>query len=86
MTREEAIQVMQWFRRGIGLNDDLQRALDMAIEALSADAVSRDCETCKYNNHTWDTEPCDSCTMGGENNHYEAEAPKGDLISRQWVE
>ena len=54
-------------------------------EALSADAVSRDCETCKYNNRTWDIEPCDSCTMGGENNHYEAEAPKGDLISRQWL-
>lgn len=35
MTREEAIQVLKWFKNGVGLNDDLKRALDMAIEALN---------------------------------------------------
>ena len=46
MTREEAIDVLKQFRKVIGLNDDLKRALDkrdiplldMAIEALKADA------------------------------------------------
>lgn len=45
MTRKEAIDVLKGFRKVIGLNDDLKRALDkrdiplldMAIEALSAE-------------------------------------------------
>lgn len=31
----------------------------------------RTCETCKYNNRTWDMEPCDSCTIGGDGNKWE---------------
>ena len=29
------------------------------------------CKTCKHNKKPWYEEPCDSCTTGGETNHYE---------------
>ena len=32
------------------------------------------CDTCQYNGRQWDEEPCDSCTMGGETNHYNSSA------------
>lgn len=31
----------------------------------------RTCETCRYSRRTWDLEPCDSCTIGGETSHWE---------------
>ena len=31
----------------------------------------RTCETCRYNNRTWDMKPCDSCTIGGDGNKWE---------------
>lgn len=40
-----------------------------------------ECDTCLYNDRTWDEEPCDSCTFGGETNHY---IPT-DHVSRQLV-
>ena len=30
-----------------------------------------DCETCRYNNRTWDMEPCDGCTIGGVDSKWE---------------
>jgi len=29
------------------------------------------CKTCKHDNKEWWEEPCDSCTVGGDTNHYE---------------
>ena len=41
------------------------------------------CNTCRYLNLEWDADPCDSCTMGGESNHYKpSEQPAQDCISR----
>ena len=31
----------------------------------------RQCDTCRYRDVEWFKEPCDSCTGGGETNHYE---------------
>lgn len=39
-----------------------------AIEALPTEKSL--CALCQYNDLEWDEEPCDSCTMGGENNHF----------------
>ena len=41
-----------------------------AIEALPTEKSQ--CALCQYNDLEWDEEPCDSCTMGGENNHFKA--------------
>lgn len=30
----------------------------------------RTCKTCRYNYLEWHEEPCDSCTSGGESNHW----------------
>ena len=29
------------------------------------------CDDCIHNSKTWEEEPCDSCTMGGDSNHFE---------------
>lgn len=44
MTREEAIEILQNIAWSVGSveREQIQTALDMAIEALSADAVSRE--------------------------------------------
>ena len=34
------------------------------------DGRHQTCDTCKYNNLTWDEEPCDSCTIGTTYNHW----------------
>ena len=44
MTREEAIRLIKWLKCTTNREDDLE-AIDMAIEALSADAVSEDTQT-----------------------------------------
>lgn len=36
------------------------------------------CETCRYNNRTWDMEPCDSCTMSGKTNNWEPRNEEGE--------
>lgn len=41
-----------------------------AIEALPTEKSQ--CALCQYNDLEWDEEPCESCTMGGENNHFKA--------------
>lgn len=38
-----------------------------ALEALPS---VQQCDTCRYVGLEWDEEPCDSCTRGGETNHY----------------
>ena len=43
-----------------------------AIEALPTEKSQ--CALCQYNDLEWDEEPCDSCTMGGENNHFKPSA------------
>lgn len=41
-----------------------------AIEALPTEKSL--CALCQYNDLERDEEPCESCTMGGENNHFKA--------------
>ena len=36
----------------------------------------RKCKSCRYRNLEWYEEPCDSCTMGGEDCHYKPERKK----------
>lgn len=48
----------------------LENEKDMRVISQNA---GRNCKTCRYNGKEWDEEPCDSCTMGGENNHYKPE-------------
>ena len=72
MTREDAINLLGWLKSKTNRDDDLE-AIDMAIEALSAEA---DCSTCKHKDKDWGSEECDSCC--GNNNHYaSAEAVQG---------
>ena len=40
------------------------------IQKLPSARPKYDCQTCRYNSLEWNEEPCDSCTMGGESNHY----------------
>ena len=59
------------------LHDKPNAWLDCAVDAVMAlpsAQPERTCETCRYNNRTWDMEPCDSCTTGGEDSHYEPSA------------
>lgn len=39
------------------------------------------CNSCRYNHLEWYEEPCDSCTMGGETNHYKPSAQP----EQRWV-
>lgn len=39
------------------------------------------CNTCRYINLEWYEEPCDSCTMGGESNHYKPSAQR----TGEWI-
>lgn len=41
-----------------------------AIEALPTEKSL--CALCQHNDLEWDEEPCESCTMGGDNNHFKA--------------
>lgn len=41
-----------------------------ALHRQSAQPYIDPCETCQYSSLDCDEEPCDSCTMGGETNHY----------------
>lgn len=45
-----------------------------ALHRPSAQSYIDPCETCQYSSLDWDEEPCDSCTMGGETNHYKPSA------------
>jgi len=44
------------------------------------------CHVCKYNGLDWYDEPCDSCTMGGETNHFEPIDNRPDTVSRKLYE
>lgn len=33
--------------------------------------ADKSCSTCRHFARRWSEEPCDSCTMGGETNHWE---------------
>ena len=56
----------------------------LCVESISADigciARLRDlppvrtCFDCRYNHLAWSDEPCDSCTSGGESNHWKPSA------------
>lgn len=35
------------------------------------------CETCEYNSLDWHEEPCESCTVGGDENHWKPSAKPG---------
>lgn len=37
VTRNEAIQILEWFLNGVGNTADERQAIDLAIESLSAD-------------------------------------------------
>ena len=60
MTKEEAIRAIGWLKCTTNREDDLE-AIDMAIEALSADAVHNGCFECKYLYNSADEHPCKSC-------------------------
>lgn len=50
---------------------------------LNALPSARSCETCRYSHLMWSEEPCDSCTCGGESNHWKPKEPerkKGEWI------
>ena len=48
------------------------RTEDEAVKAWNTRyGDAEDCDTCKWHYLEWCEEPCDSCTMDGENNHYE---------------
>lgn len=75
MTKEEAIDTLSKVetmlklypkkRKQKGTVNQLNKAIDMAIKSLQAEA---DCSTCKHKDKGWDSEECDSCC--GNNNHY----------------
>lgn len=59
------------------LHDKPNAWLDCAVDAVMAlpsAQPERTCETCRYNNRTWDMEPFESCTIGGKDSHYEPSA------------
>ena len=43
------------------------------------------CDTCQYNGRQWDEEPCDSCTFGGESNHYKPNHYKSRIHNKNCV-
>ena len=74
MTREEAIQRIQVYRDAMYFPKTIE-ALDMAIEALSAEAVQPLVLTCDGCRHvgTYDTDfPCSGC-IRREKDYYEQE-------------
>ena len=50
---------------------DIDRQTILNLPSAQPD---RHCNTCRYRNLEWHEEPCDSCTMGGESNHYKPSA------------
>ena len=44
-------------------------AIDMALNALRR--TNGDCDTCTHYGQEWWEYPCDTCTLGGAENHYE---------------
>ena len=70
-----------------GIDEALRVARDIAtiieneqdMRVISQNA-ERNCKTCRYNGKEWDEEPCDSCTMGGDNNHY-----KPSVQPQRWI-
>lgn len=69
--RQEAIDAIN------ALHDKPNAWLDCAVDAVMAlpsAQPERTCETCRYNNRTWDMEPFESCTIGGKDSHYEPSA------------
>ena len=53
-----------------------------AIEALPTEKSQ--CALCQYNDLEWDEEPCESCTMGGENNHFKPKE-QPDRKKGEWI-
>lgn len=66
MTREEAIELLQE-TKSCHLKAVCE-ALDMAIEALQANAEIEACDTCKYYKTNHKEYPCSDCTF--RNSHY----------------
>lgn len=58
--------------RAWGLNL-IQHCIDFVRDMPSAQI----CNTCRYNSLPWYEEPCDSCTGGGESNHWK---PSADVV------
>lgn len=64
MTREEAIRAIGWLKCTTNREDDLE-AIDMAIEALSADAVQGEWIRHELFGNPWFT--CSECNYHGRN-------------------
>ena len=76
--RQAAIDMIRLYREDEAVDlDELESSIAMMPSAQLEvpDFVEwRACETCRYNGLNWDEEPCDSCTNGGENNHWKPSA------------
>ena len=64
----------------LGRAEDIEKLI---IECLPSAQPTHDCDTCRYRNLEWDEEPCDSCTAGGENNHWKPSAQPEPLTDKE---
>ena len=57
---------------------DIDKAMklvrDARVTILPSAQPEIKCDSCRYNDLEWDQEPCDSCTVVGENCHYKPSA------------
>ena len=81
----KAINVMDKIRELPSAQPDIARDIATILEnerdmRVISQNAERNCKTCRYNGKEWYEEPCDSCTMGGDNNHY-----KPSVQPQRWI-
>lgn len=84
ISRQAAIDaVVGWFCDLLGV-EEISEDLGclVRLRELPYAQPEHECRTCRYNHLEWSEEPCDSCTSGGESNHWKPKEPEGDPCER----
>ena len=87
ISRQAAIDALaRTAKEKFNLSDEFNHYLaglmdgELAIRQLPSAQPEHECRTCRYNRLEWSEEPCDSCTSGGESNHWKPKEPE-----RKWI-
>lgn len=82
--KSDELDVADWFQHRIFVQtmSDIDRQTILALPSAQPELK---CDTCRYRSLEWYEEPCDSCTMGGETNHYKPSA-QPEITDEQAIE
>lgn len=89
ISRKAVIDVLDQLQNNDLAGDEtigtLQAAKSIIDYSLPSGEPKQNCNSCRYNSKEWHEEPCDSCTMGGEDNHWESAQPTGNCAECDYM-